>query len=75
MKLCNGSRGMNEFLIFFRALGLIVNAKLDLNTFYEDQSVVNDNETFNEIPFQFRRYKDLLKSHFQENPERYSLVY
>lgn len=38
-------------LFNFRALGLIINAKLDLNTFYEDQSVVNDNETFNEIPF------------------------
>jgi hypothetical protein len=40
---------------------------------YEDLSVLSEGQTvYNEIPFSFRRYKDLSKSHFLENPERYS---
>lgn len=59
-------------------MGLIVNhikdQKLDLISFYEDLSVVKEGTPiYNEIPFQYRRYKELSKSHFLENPERYLL--
>lgn len=72
----NGLKG-NLIVLIFRALGLIINhlksEKLDLNSFYEDLSILKEGTTvYNEIPFQFRRYKDLSKSHFLENPERYN---
>ncbi|CAD8078265.1 unnamed protein product [Paramecium primaurelia] len=66
----------NEILKWIKgALGLIVNhikdQKLDLISFYEDLSVVKEGTPiYNEIPFQYRRYKELSKSHFLENPER-----
>ncbi|CAD8094583.1 unnamed protein product [Paramecium sonneborni] len=66
----------NEILKWIKgALGLIINniksQKLDLSSFYEDLTVVKEGTTiYNEIPFQYRRYKELSKSHFLENPER-----
>jgi len=49
----------------------IKNQKLDLGSFYEDMTVVKEGvPIYNEIPFQYRRYKELSKSHFLENPER-----
>ncbi|CAD8157406.1 unnamed protein product [Paramecium octaurelia] len=66
----------NEILKWIKgALGLIVNhikrQKLDLSSFYEDLTVVKEGTPiYNEIPFQYRRYKELSKSHFLENPER-----